>query len=177
MKKRTALKVLMIAGLAAVAVFAFTGCEALNLKMEVEGTWVNESTDEKFVISNGVYSYYWPASADEPSYTFTIVEFDNGGFNGGETGAGDCGYAVLQFKDAPDYNPDASGFTVLRWQNLKVEGEETQIEISEGVKDPDGFGGEPPIYEDSAEDAAENVTEANGWFAFGYSGGYVLQAE
>lgn len=169
MKKRTALKVLMIAGLAAVAVFAFTGCEALNLKMEVEGTWVKEGDfPQKWEIKDGVFNVYYSLDGTEPAYSYNIVEFDNGGFNGGETGQGECGYAVISIKTPSQYMPE-SGYNILRWQNLEVVDGETKVDMIEGYKDGE--------YLDSAEDAKTTVTKENGWFAFGYTEDFVLQAE
>lgn len=174
MKKRTALKVLMIAGLAAVAVFAFTGCEALNLKIEVEGTWISDTYGSKVVIEDGLYKSYMAVDDTEPGYVFEIVEFDNGGFNAGEEGEGDHGHMVVKYKEAPSWNPDAAGHTVIRWKNLKVEGDATQVAMSEGFYDPDeDFIG---TYFDTAEEAKEKVTAENNCFA-AYTEDFVLQAE
>ncbi len=164
----------MIAGLAAIAVFAFTGCEALNLKMEIEGTWISTEFGSKVVIEDGLYKSYMSVDAAEPGYVYEIVEFDNKGFNAGEEGAGDHGHMVVKYKEAPEWNPDASGHTVIRWKNLKVEGDATQVAMGEGFYDPDGdWVGE---YFDTAAEAKEKVTAANECFG-AYTEDFVLQAE
>jgi hypothetical protein len=173
MKKRT-VKVLMIAGLIAVAALAFSGCEALNLKMEIEGTWVSTEFGSKVVIEDDLYKSYMSADATEPGYVYEIVEFDNKGFNGGEEGEGDHGHMVVKYKKAPSWNPDATGHTVIRWKNLKVEGDATQVAMSEGFYDPDGdWVGE---YFDTAAKAKEKVTAENDCFGV-YTEDFVLQAE
>ncbi len=159
--KRT-VKVLMIAGLVAIAVFAFMGCKALNIVIEVEGTWIDEFGGKR-IITTDTLSVYNTSTDTEPAYVFNITDFDNSGWNGGETGTGDSGYAVLLCTAPPSWNPEQEGtYTIFRWQNLTTSGT-TAMEHAEGS--PPTW---PTGYEDSAADAITNATGENGWFGLGY---------
>ncbi len=134
--------------------------------IEVYGTWI-DSYDGKRVITNKYLISYNTSADTEFAYVFSIEEFNNSAWNGGETGANDCGYAVCLCINPPSWNTDQKGtYTVFRWQNLDTSGSATVYEFSEGS--PPAW---PNGYEDSADDAKANATDANGWFGFGYSAG------
>ena len=164
MKKRT-VKVLMIAGLIAVAALAFSGCSLFpGWVPEIEGTWV-DSFDGKRVITRTEIQYFDSEDAETASYVFEIVDFDNSGFNGGEAGAGDSGHAVIKCTTPPSWNTDQEGtFTVFRWQNFESSSDTATVEFAEGSPPtwPDG-------YAETASEAAEDATAENGWFALGYT--------
>jgi hypothetical protein len=167
----TAKRIIVFAAMAAVVVLAFSGCFLLpNYKIEVEGTWI-DAFNGKRVITNTEMQVYTVSTNAEPDYVFEIVEFENSGFNGGETGTDDSGYAVCKCTTPPSYNTAQLGtYTVFRWQKLVSTGESMTAEIGEGSPAtwPDG-------YLSTAADAVTNVTVANGWFAFGYTAATLQQ--
>ena len=161
MKRR--MKVLAVLGLLAVMALAFAGCAVTTPDIEIAGTWHKDFGffQEKFVFTNDLFEKYDSFGATTPVYTYEIVAFNNDGFNAGEAGEGNCGYAVLKVLDAPSYAPDRTGHTILRWQNLESNGT-TTVDISEGFYDPDGdFTG---VYFDSPQWARHYVTGANNAF-------------
>jgi hypothetical protein len=163
MKNRT--KVLMIAGLVAIAVLTFGGCSlSSGVVPEIEGTWEDEFGGVR-VISGTEIRKFADADATTPEYVYEIVDGHNTRFNGGETGAGDCGYSVVKCTTPPSWNTDQEGtFTVFRWQNFETTGGITTVEFAEGSP-PDW----PDGYAETADEAVENATEANGWFGLGYT--------
>ncbi len=107
--------------------------EAEKHDIEIAGTWHHDggTYEEKWVITNGIYEKYSSFSAATPDYTFTIVGYNNDTFNAGESDSSDCGYAVMQYRDAPVWNDDADGYVVFRWKDLDTSGT-PQCAISEG---------------------------------------------
>ena len=155
------------------ALFVLTGmmsCDMFSEEdevLEIIGEWDNGMgigiSERTFTSSYG----------DTVYYTATIVDFDNSGFNAGESGEGDCGYLVMQFDYAPSWYADNADlftgkYTVFRWQNITTANGETTMETSEGSNDPTFGDGMPGTYYDTREEAIENVTEANGYFSSGY---------
>ena len=163
MKKELRRKIVTLAVLAAVLLVAASGC-SLFRKIDIIGTW-HDVYGGKRVVTESTISVYWLTTDTEPAWIYEIVDFDNEAWNGGDTGEGEAGYAVVMFSTAPADNPEFEGtYTVFRWQNLQNTDGVLTMEYSEGS--PPTW---PVGYEDSATDAAANATESNGWFAWGYT--------
>jgi hypothetical protein len=168
MKKELRNKILLLALVGAVLILAASGCSLLR-KIEVAGTWYDDAEffGQKFktVITETTISGYWDIADTEPAYVYEIVDFYQRTWNGGETGEGDTGYAVVRYSEYP-LSPDLVGaYTVFRWQNLMNSNGVLTAEFSEGS--PPTW---PNGYADTASEAEDNATEANGWFALGYKG-------
>lgn len=139
-------------------VFAFASCDLMGEKdkkedIEIEGTWDGGMSNyvtidgDEYIVDNPD-DWFW-------DYGCEVVSFDNDGFNGGEEGEGDCGYAVIKFTDHDSSPASVGKYTVLRWQNLETTGGVTTIDTCEG------YG----TYFDSAEEAEAGATSAAGYFA------------
>lgn len=159
------IKVLSIAGLVAVIFITLAGCFLPAPDIETAGTWHCQGAgwESKYVITNDLFEVYSSFDAAVPDYTYEIVEYSNSLFNEGELGEGDYGSAVIKYLDPPTWNPDASGHTILRWQNLETSGGVTRVDLSEGFYDPDGdFSAE---YFATPDEAKEYITAENGSFS------------
>ncbi len=163
MKNRT--KVLLIAGLTAVIFLTLAGCFLPTPDIETAGTWhcQGDEWESKYVITNELFEVYSSFDAASPDYTYEIVEYSNDRFNAEETGDGNYGFAVIKYLEPPSWNPDASGHTILRWQNLDTADGVTRVDLCEGFYDPDEDG--TAEYLDTAEEAKEYVTAESGSFA------------
>lgn len=136
--------------------------------IEVAGTWsLDLSGDtESFEISSSSITYTYDSITNDDwdfSWTGDIVEFDNDTFNADETGNGDFGYAVVQFKGGDDDGK----YCIVRWQNLSTTDSTATVDISKGYKTGE-------TYPDTPEDAKTTITDGNGWFEM-YSAGMEKQ--
>jgi hypothetical protein len=135
---------------------------------EISGTWIDTIYNTKITFTADSYQSYAGLEDTVPSYECEITDFDNRGWNGGDTGAGDCGYAVLRFTKAPSWNTAAEGtYTILRWQNLKSVGLVTTMEYLEGA-DSTAFPA-PITYFDTPEEAVSGAVTGSAWFSFPYA--------
>jgi len=155
--------------------FFLAGCSMeSNYRIEVGGTWLWQDSrfERKFVITDTQLKMYDSFSSDEPTFTYSITEIYNDQLNGGETGAGDYGCALVSLSSGPDYYDDVIDYyTVFRWQNLKTsEGGTTTAGLSIGIFEP----GNDLTYFKNKDEAFAEVTAANGYFT-SYSTGCELQ--
>lgn len=155
-----------VALLATLVALSLTSCSAISSLLggdtgtttpdiEIAGTWLDSAYGTNMLtISNSSYvvddqsSYDW-------DYTCEIVKYSNDGFNAGETGTGNCGYAVVKFTVHPNSTSSVGKYTVLRWQNLTTSGSVT-------VSTSEGYG----TYFDTAAAAEAGATAAAGYFSY-----------
>lgn len=162
MKEQFWKKLVLVTVMAAVLLLSAAGCSLLG-KIEILGTW-HDAYGGKWVVTETSLSMYWTTTDTVPAYEFDIVGFNNGILNGGESGEGDCGYAVIKSTTPPSWNLDQEGtYTVFRWQNLMNTNGVLTMEYAEGSPPawPDGFG-------EGLAETVEMATEANGWYGLGY---------
>jgi len=146
---------------------SFSSCDMFQPEeesIEVVGEWSNQ--DEKASItSNSFIKYYRDSETDNfvMGYECAIAEFSNDNFNAGESGDGDCGYAVIKYTTPPSYNPDAKDkYGIIRWQDLSS----NAMNFSEAYYDPDPTDDDfTAVYFDTAADAKANMTNVNNCFS------------
>ena len=126
----------------------------VNDELELTGTWyhADASWPEKWVVTDTTLEKHSSLASTTPDYSFTIIDYDNSGFNAGDTDSSDCGYAVVKYDTPPSYNDDADGYVIYRWKNLTTSNGEVQVDISEGFNSS---------YSDGAPTASEAVTNYN----------------
>ncbi|MFA6506314.1 MAG: Ig-like domain-containing protein [Treponemataceae bacterium] len=124
--------------------------------IEIAGTWLdNDFGTTLLTITNTSYSvddttsYNW-------DYTCEIVKYSNDGFNAGDSGAGDCGYAVVKFTVHPNSPSSVGKYTVLRWKSL------VNVSGSTTVYTCEGYG----TYFDTAAEAEAGANSAGGYFSW-----------
>lgn len=164
MKKQLRRKIVTLAVIAIALVMTATGCSLLRPSELLVGTWI-DAFNGKRVITETTVSFYFFSTDPEPTSEYNIVDFARNSWNGGDVGEGSHGYMVLECTTPPSWNTDQAGtYTVFRWQNLATVDGEITIEFAEGSPPtwPTGYGA-------TAAEAAENATETNGWFGFGYT--------
>ena len=159
MKEKLWKKITMAAVISAVLVMSAAGCYFFRPSTDLVGTWIDDFGGVR-VITETTLSMYWSATDTEPAYAFDIVDYDPNSWNGGEAGEGSHGYMVLECTTPPSWNSAQEGtFTVFRWQNMMS---------ADGVMTMEFAEGQPPAWPDgyaaTAAEAAENATEAGGWY-------------
>lgn len=155
--------------------------------IEITGEWISEGENQygfwkqKIVVNNSRITNYWMESDDddfsdnewELFWKATLYSYDNDIWNGGESGRGDYGYAVMKYTVPSPYNPESQDkYQVFRWQRLTALSNETTMEWSEGFKiQPDTDIGDCGVdgyycgvYFDSILDAENTATESEGFF-------------
>lgn len=169
-------------GFSAIAVIALSfflsGCAAdSNYRIEVGGTWhwQDSRLERKFDITDTQIKMYDSFSSDEPTFTYSIIEIYNDRFNGGETGDGEYGCAVISLTAGPAFYEDAvNQYTVFRWQNLETpEGGTTTADLSFAIFDPEN----DLTYFKNKDEAFAEVTAAKGYFTSYYTGCALQAAE
>ncbi|MFW5799942.1 MAG: hypothetical protein ACOCV8_03915, partial [Spirochaetota bacterium] len=119
--------------------------------IEIAGEWIDEGTNQygnwkqKLEISNSKITNYFIQGIDDDNQEWdiyweaSIYDYDNRLWNGGETGSGDLGYAVIKYTTPSENQPNSeSKYMVFRWQNLSKNSFGTTMEWAEGFKsDPD----------------------------------------
>lgn len=97
--------------------------------IEIAGSW-DAGYGMTITLTNAQYK---SETADHSwDYVCDIVKYSNDGFNAGEAGEADCGYAVVKFAVHPNAPASVGKYTVLRWKNLKTEGGKTTMQSCEG---------------------------------------------
>ena len=144
---------------------AFASCDLLEQErdpIEITGDWLDDYGGTLSVTEDSITSS-WGGSVN---WTAEIAAFDNDGWNAGEEGTGNCGYAVIKYTQASEYAPDSQDkFMVLRWQNLSTSADDvTTFSYAEGYGD----------YFENAGSAESGATDSAGYFGM-YTDGAVRQ--
>lgn len=131
--------------------------------IEIAGEWYESEHESGLTITDSTIEFTDDGSVWQ---TCKIVDFSNEQFNGGESGEGNCGYAVLHYTEpSSSIESDAQDkYGILRWQNLTDSG----MEYAEGTKgtDTDGDGWwDSYTYFDTAREAKNSMTESDGFFS------------
>ncbi len=123
--------------------------------IESLGRW-SDGSYTNIDITEALYNVYETADFSTISWGFEIVSYSNDSWNGGDTGVGNFGYALLKYTNPPSWaTSEKDKYTILRWKNLT----ETTMDYSEAY-----CSGGTTYYITEAE-ALANVTNANGCFA------------
>lgn len=146
------------------ALFVLTGmmsCEMFeddDESLAVIGTW-DAGYGNTMEITSSLYKKSWPASSwgSAGSYSAKIVYFNNSDWNSTDSGSGEgsYGYFVIEWTD-PSISTDKGKFDVVQWKNLKTLSGTTTMSYSEGYNAKGYF--------ETADDAIESATSANGYF-------------
>ena len=147
-------------------------CAVTVSNIEVLGTWIYYGGDYSYrlEIENDSIQFYSGTEAEIATTTnltqeCTIVRSNNSVFNGGEEESTDCGYAVLLYTTPSVWIPSAQDkFGILRWAGYDSAPDPDVMWFSEGTYDPDGFGGNDPIYFDTVYGAIIGMTVDSGAF-------------
>ncbi len=127
-------------------------CVVTVADIEIAGTW-DGGMSNYLIITNTTFTvdnpddWYW-------DYSGEVISYSNDGFNAGESGLGDSGYAVIKFTSHPSGSSVEGKYTVLRWQNLATGSVDTTVQTCEG------YG----VYFETAEAAEAGATFADGYF-------------
>ncbi|MCF7933466.1 MAG: hypothetical protein K9M84_06165 [Spirochaetia bacterium] len=192
MHKNTSVQTLVLAVLViTLSVLSFSGCDLLTREsISVQGVWRLAGTfgDEKWEISDQEISYYskdldesWaPVGEYILRYRADVITYDNDQLNGGDTQfiTGNtpavAGYAVIRYTEVvaggDTSNGEVGRFNVFRW--AVSAGDTQKRDFTQGGKYSGTWG--TPDYDlldfDTAAEAANGATVAEGYFDFASSG-------
>lgn len=192
MHKNTSLQTLVLAVLViTLSVLSFTGCDLLTREsISVQGVWrlAGAYGDEKWEISDQEISYYskdlnesWaPVGEYILRYRADVITYDNDQLNGGDTQfitdntPAVAGYAVIRYTEVvageDTSNGEVGRFNVFRW--AVSAGDPQKRDFTQGGKYSGTYG--TSDYDlldfDTAAEAANGATVAEGYFGFASSG-------
>jgi len=125
-----------------------------NVLPQVSGNWDAGSGTTMEITSESFKSY----NNEVLAYSAKVESFDNTCWNSSEKGEGDYGYLLIKIETAPAANPGIKDkYTVVRWENLKLENGTTTMEYCVEIEDAASCF-------DKADDALGSVTDEKGFF-------------
>lgn len=126
--------------------------------LAIVGEW-DEGFGSTMIITSSLYKKSWVAGATWPagSNSAKIVSFNNSDWNSTDSGSGEgtYGYVVIEWTE-PSNPTDKGKFDVVQWESLKTTSGTTTVSYSEGYNAKGYF--------ETADDAIEGATSANGYF-------------
>lgn len=137
------LRVGALLGALLIAVLGLSSCDLFGGDpvaddIEIAGTWV-DSYGGALVVTDGTARFYSSGTITEANkwQECEVVDYDNDGFNAGDSGTGDCGYMVIKYTEPSSYIAAAAQdkYGILRWQNLATASGATTMGYAEGYTD------------------------------------------